>query len=248
MSEDLEKIMADYLEDRLDPQAREQFEQRIKDHPELADEIRDLQNIEEGFEALGMDEFKKEVSSWEKSHAKSRSKPWKPWAITAAVLLLLVPAIYLFQKPAKTSDELFLSYYQPYEELITTRGDDDSIATPGVQYLTDGLEAYNEGSYQKCANLLSQYLELNPTEYRVALYLAIAQLELNRREQAEENFLKAQRDGSFRQQAQWYQALSYLKYSETAKALELLDNIAVQAGHYRKEQAAQLVMELSGRP
>ena len=147
--------------------------------------------------------------------------------------MVLVPAMYLFNGQKPTSEELFLSYYEPYDELITTRGNVDSLNL----LLIDGMEAYNQGAYQECSDLLASYLEVNPEAYKVFLYLAIAQLELNLQEQAEVNFLKAQEDPVFKQQAEWYQALSYLKFSETQKAIVVLESIVNSKNHYRKNEA-----------
>ena len=106
------------------------------------------------------------------------------------------------------------------------------------------MEAYNRKDYEQCSDLLIQFLQKQPDAHRVALYLAIAQLELDLKDQAEANFIRAQKDPVFKQQAQWYQALSYLKFSETQKAKLLLESIINAESHYRKKEAAIILKEL----
>lgn len=244
MSEDLEKIMADYLANNLKPDQLQEFERRLKEDPQLREEVSQLTDLDQGLRALALDEFKQEVRGWERMAGKSTIR-WRPMAIAASLLLLLIPVWFIFQESSRSSEDLFIAYYQPYEEVITSRGADDSAAVSGLHLLTGGLEAYNDRSFQQCAELLSEYLKLNPAEHRVALYLAIAQLELGLQQAAEINFEKAQLDPAFRQQAQWYQALSYLKFSDIDKASQLLSLISAQDNHYRRQQASTLLKELS---
>ena len=245
MSEEIGNKIQAYLEGNMAPDQREAFEQQMLQDPELSKEVSDLKQLDEGLQALGVEAFQKEVQGWDKLHQPKTSFAWRPLAVAAAVLILLVPAVYLFINPSNSSQDLFYAYYQPYEELVLTRGADDSLAAPGVHFLTQGQEAYNRQAYQAAADNLNEYLQLNPGDNRVALYLAIAQLELDLPAEAEKNFTRAQQDQSFRQQAQWYQALSYLKFDQTEKATVLLSEIAEENSHYRNEMATQLLQELA---
>jgi len=243
MSEAREKQISDYLESKMSETSRQAFEKKLSEDSELAEEVRDLQSLEQALQAAGMDDLISDMHNWELEINQTQSGGiiWKKLlAVAAIITLILVPALYLFNSQKPTSEELFLSYYEPYDELITTRGNVDSLNL----LLIDGMDAYNQGAYQECSDLLVSYLELNPEAYRVALYLAIAQLELNLQEEAELNFLKAQEDPVFKQQAEWYQALSYLKFSETKKAKVVLKSIANSKNHYRKNQADRLLKDL----
>ena len=124
--------------------------------------------------------------------------------------------------------------------IISRSNSVDSLNT----LLAQGMAAYNKGAYRECADFLHSYLQ-QKADARVSLYLAIAQLELNQQQSAENNFLLAQQDPAFKQQAQWYQALSYLKFSETEKAKGILDVIVNEKNHYRYAKASRLLKELS---
>ena len=224
---------------------RELFEKEMSEHPDLSKEVNHLKALDHGLHGLGVESFKKDLKSWEASIDTRNSQGFK-WnnilAVAAVIILIAVPAIYHLTQGNPTSEELFLSYYQPYEELITTRGYDDSDSLSML--LIEGMEAYNRKSYGECSQLLESYLA-RQSDARVSLYLAIAQLELNQAESAEANFQLAREDPLFREQAQWYQALSYLKFTNLEKAKDVLEDIVSQEGHYRNTEAGKLLKEIS---
>ena len=244
MSQELDDQLFDYLEGRMTDRQRQEFERLLSEEPGLAEEIQDLQSLDMGLQAVGMEQLTLDMKDWEQEidHFPPSVFTWKRYLAVAAVLtLILIPAIYVLTGPGQTSEALFLSYYQPYDELIISRSNEvDSLNL----LLADGMEAYNRKAYEQCSDLLIQYLQKQPDAHRVALYLAIAQLELDLKDQAEDNFTRAQKDPIFKQQAQWYQALSYLKFSETRKAKLLLESIINTENHYRKKEAAIILNEL----
>jgi hypothetical protein len=244
MSEELDKQISDYLDDKMTDSDLRVFEEKLSKDAHLAEEVNDFKALDEGLQAVGMEKFRLAVKEWEQdiNIAHPPLVTWKKYlAVAAVIALILVPAIYLLTGQQANSEELFLSYYEPYDELIISRGNSvDSLE----MLLADGMEAYNLGAYRKCSDLLISYLQQQPEAHRVALYLAIAQLELNQKEMAEANFIRAQEDPVFKQQAQWYQALSYLKFSETEKAMVMLRSIVNSKNHYRKNEASRLLREL----
>jgi hypothetical protein len=243
MTSNIDQQIEDYLNHNLSESDRQNFERRISEDQELAAMVKDLQEIEEGLHAVGMDHFKNDLRQWEQElAAQNYSVGWKRYlAVAAVITLVIIPAVYLFIAKKPTSEELFLAYYEPYDEMITSRGNaNDSL---GI-LLADGIEAYNQGAYQRCSELLQSYMIERPDDHRVALYLGIAQLEIDQKELAEANFIRAQQDPGFKQQAQWYQALTYLKFEDNKKARDMLNSIITSENHYRKAQAERLLDQL----
>lgn len=241
MSEEQDYRIQKYLEQTMDIQERQAFEEELRKDQDLAIEVEELKKLEDGLLAAGMETFMEDMRQWE--HAGSSMPNWKPYLMAAAVLtVVLVPAIYFLNLQKPSSEELFMANYQPYEEMITQRASPgDSVNT----LLTNGLHAYNSGAYKKSAELLGAYLKQNPKDHKVSLYLAIAQLEINQKELAAANFVRAQQDPAVKEQAQWYQALTYLKFQETDSAVVILKTIANSDSHYRKQQASRLLKDLS---
>ncbi len=244
MEENTDRIIEQYLSGNLREEELEQFKNTLKSDQRLARRVKDLQAIESGLHALGMDHLMQDMKKWEKDIKLSQPPvtAWKKYlAVAAVITLILVPAVYFFTSKSPTSEELFLAYYEPYEEMLISRSNtSDSL---GI-LLAAGLDAYNRGAYQRCTDLLKSYLQQQPEAYRVALYLGIAQLEIDQKQSAEKNFLLAQNDPAFEQQAQWYQALSYLKFGEIPKARDILQSISTSESHYRKDQASDLLKDL----
>ncbi len=243
MTNNLDQQIEDYLNQKLSTSEMLSFEKKLIEDPELAAMVKDLKAIEQGLNAVGMDDFTKDLKQWEQElKAQSQPSSWQRYlAVAAVVTLVIVPAIYFFTSQKPTSEELFLSYYQPYQEMITSRGhSNDSLAI----LLADGMEAYSRGAYQVCSELLESYMQKRPDDHRVALYLGIAQLEINQQALAESNFQRAQQDSNFKQQAQWYQALSYLKFEDSEKARDMLNSIIASKNHYRRTQAQRLLDQL----
>lgn len=243
--EKLDQQIEGYLNGTLTQSEREAFETMLARDPEIAGKVKDLVAIDEGLKAVGMEEFRQDLKQWE-GELKQVHTPaigWKRYiAVAAVVTLIVLPAIYLFTIKKPTSEELFLAYYQPYEEMVTTRGNPtDSLG----MLLADGVDAYSRGDYRQCTDLLESYLEQRPNAHRVALYLGIAQMEIDQQQSAEASFQLAQEDPVFRQQAQWYQALSYLKFNKSEKARAILQAISENGAHYRHAEAAQLLKELN---
>ncbi len=242
MDEQLEQKVALYLEGRLPETEKLELEAQMSQDPDLKAEVDDLMALQNGLQSIGYHELKNEVKQWDQELTTARNFNWRPLAVAAALALLLIPAIYLFQ--GNNEEDLFYAYYEPYEEQLLSRGLADSTSSAGHGALVEGLEAYNAKKFDQCAQLLSEYLTLQPQEHRVALYLAIAQLELGQSDEAEANFQRARQDPDFEQQAVWYQALSYLKFGQQEQAVGLLNDISQREFHYRKDQALSLLAEL----
>ncbi|GJM28252.1 MAG: hypothetical protein DHS20C17_08870 [Cyclobacteriaceae bacterium] len=242
MTKGIEREIRNYLDGSMSPNEKLSFEEKLSGDEQLAQEVADLKALEDGLHATGAKMLSSEMKQWE-AGLNTENHGWMQYFAAAAVVaLILMPVIYFVTAQRPTSEELFLANYQPYEEMITQRGaSDDSLHV----YLIDGLEAYNSGAYKKCSELLGSYLKMYPDEHRVALYLAIAQLEINQKSLAASNFQRAQQDPVVRQQAQWYQALAYLKFSETTSAIEILKTISNTKGHYRQQEAKRLLKDLS---
>jgi len=241
MKEEFDLMTQKYLEGQLTASEHQRFESMLAQSPELAAEVQDLKQLHVGLQALGVEKLASELQEWEQEQPSQGIK-WRPLLTAAAVItLLLVPAWYFLNAQKPTSEDLFLAYYQPYEEMITQRGMEGDPVNP---LLRDGLTAYNSGAYKRTAELLGAYIKSNPDDHRVALYLAIAQLEIDQKELAAANFKRAQQDPDVKDQALWYQALTYLKFSEKESAMEILTEIADNNKHYRQQDARKLLKKL----
>ena len=230
-----------YLEGTMDPTQVREFEEKMKQDPNLANEIKDLKKIVLGLETLSYESFKNEVHSWEEEYqSKPEIIPMNRYmAIAAGLLLLLIPTITLwYNSQSQDAGNLYALYYSPYQDVILERGGD----TEEDQALIEAMEAYNSQDYRGAMAGLSQYLERNTEDYRGFLYLGICQLELDQYINAIGSFKIAENDPYFRQQAQWYRAMTYLKGDQKQQLIEMLDLlINERPKHYQSAKAQELL-------
>ena len=153
------------------------------------------------------------------------------YKIAAAVVLLLVASIVFYsQFSGPTPEELYLSYYEPYDANVSTRSyTEDEDVNP--------LEAYQEGDYEKAVVALRKAVEKSDALPSFRVYLGISLLETGKVEEAIELFQKVYEEtpNDFTgQNAEWYLALVELKRSPE-KAKERFKKIAEQGGVYERE-------------
>jgi|GEM_PF-1653660 len=242
------QLLQNYLDGKLTDQERKDFEEVLANDTDLNNEVVELQELELGLHSLGYDQFKNTVSEWEKDFQQSTPKTTKIvqlryYFAAAASLALLIMAGYFLSNNTLSPEQLYANNYTPYEDMVIGRGSNSS--TEAIDILTNGMNAYNQQDYQTASEKLNEYLVLMPTDYGISLYLGIAQMETGKNSEAEASFTIAQKDIKFAQQAQWYQAMLYLKINDTTKALNVLNEISSNNSHYKKQKAIQLLDKLN---
>ena len=237
----IEDLKQSYLEGKMEPSELLEFEQKIKSDPELAREIKELQRIDLGLQALNYESFKNEVLSWEGEYkTKPDVIPLNRYiAIAAGILLLLIPTVMLlYNSQGVDSSNLYAQYYAPYQDVVLERGDDSEVQ----EILAQSMQEYNSENYRTAIPGFTDYLDQNPEDYKVYLYLGICQLEIDQFADAEEIFIRAENDPYFKQQAQWYRAMTYLKGDQKQPLVDILDLIASQTPrHYQQGKAIELL-------
>jgi len=243
---DNDQLIEGFLDGTQDSDAQKLFEDKIKSDTNFASEVAKYQKVKSTLNALGAKNLKADMQGWDKTNQKvsfqSKAISIRQLYAIAAVVLLLITAGVLFinNNTSMTPSEVYAKNYSPYEDMILTR---DAVED-GNSGLIRGMEAYNNQNYSKSALHLTQYLDTHQDQYGVALYLAISQMENEEFEKAEESFTLAQKDSSFSQQAQWYQALAYLKAEQLERAVSGLAEISSQKDHYKSDVASAILKEL----
>jgi len=161
---------------------------------------------------------------------KKKSRPILRWSMAAAIALALGAAIYLVSTHQNVSAlDLYASYYQPYSEEINVRS-----ASAG-NLATEASQFYKDKKYGVALPLFVKVLEAEPDNAEVQLALGICQLELDRFENANQTF-SAVSNPLYRDQAQWYLAMNFLKQSDTDNAKTILESIQQGDFNYAKAQ------------
>ena len=159
------------------------------------------------------------------------------YKIAAAVTLLIAASIVFYtQFSGPSPEELYLSYYEPYDANVSTRSyTEDEEANP--------LEAYRQGDYEKAVISLRKAIEKPDALPSLRVYLGISLVETDQVEEAISVFQEVYNENPNNftgQHAEWYLALIALKRNPV-EAKELFKKIAKQGGAYERE--AQEVFE-----
>lgn len=259
----LELIEA-YLEDTMSPQARLEFEQRLKEDQELADtwklnqevdraihpKIVDMANLLEG---LG-DEFAQDYQQKQAPESQKPKSAMRPFLIFLLVgIIALLTAFFWWNSKEETPanpEQIFAEAYEPYPISTTIRSTED----PLFSELEIAQKAYENGAYTTAIEALKTLLEDgNSTEkdiIEVRFYKGLSHLGNENIPAAKQelDIVLASNNLAYIQQTQWYLALIELKNNNPTAAKVYLNNIlaVTEEGKYAKK-AKGVLRELGER-
>lgn len=154
-------------------------------------------------------------------------------ALAAAAALLLF--FWLGGDSQNENSNLADDYYSQsqYEYSFSTMGHGDNN-------LIEAEKAYKAGDYNKAINIFKNY----PDDLRAQIAKGNAEYNLMKYDEAVKTFEKIRnsKNVSFRNYANWYLALTYLKKDNKNQAIELLKQLPKNADFYK--QAQELIKEL----
>ncbi|OQX80858.1 MAG: hypothetical protein B6D61_01420 [Bacteroidetes bacterium 4484_249] len=159
------------------------------------------------------------------------------YGIAAFIIILLsVAAIVYFTNGTKPDNQqLFAEYFEPYPDVITTKGINEDLLSAGMYY-------YNIAKYDSAVMFYDKILENGTQKPEVLFYKGICFLALGKEEDAILNLSKVVSDNNnpYNKPATWYLALVYLKMGESKNAKRILSNIINSNTVYDKKASAIL--------
>ncbi|MEM9326771.1 MAG: hypothetical protein AAGA85_13990 [Bacteroidota bacterium] len=246
------ELIERFHEGKLRGKELEAFQERQKTDSEFAQLVNDLRTTFQTIDAVGRQEFREEVALWETeiaSNEQSTSRPVIPlrrWmAVAASVLIVVVPLGYFyFTSQSVNKEELFASNFQPYENLLASRSDEENDS----KALDSGLQLYEQENYRAAAEQLEAHASQFPDDLAAKFYLAEARLASNQPNAALGFYQQVAEDptNAFRELAEWRIALTYLTLASSDPLSQQLNLILQQEGHEYREAAKQLQTELAG--
>jgi len=142
----------------------------------------------------------------------------------AAILLI---AFFLF----KPQTDLYNQFAEHQTLNIQTKGDNQH------GNLLQGATFFNEQKYEKAIPLFEDYLNKNPQDTEIKISLGISFLEEENTLLAIQIFKEvAEQDNVFKNKANWYLALSHIKYKDKTNAKKFLKKISPESSYYKKAQ------------
>jgi predicted negative regulator of RcsB-dependent stress response len=234
MSEEERNLFETSLEN---PDAKKEFEEygrinssfaRMLQHEEKEkDFITNLQKIAKNYSNESAKQVDLNETKSNQSNSLSFSKNIK-WILSAAAVLLVAFFSYqqYFMHPQSMHD-LYASNYTP-EEISIERGDKNDS-------LEKIITLYQAKNYTQALEILTPYSKLHPEQANLKIVIAICKLETNQYADAEKELSAIiNLNDAYKEKAQWYLAMLYLKQEQREKCISLLQTFNEHHFYYSK--------------
>ena len=240
-----------YVSGEMVGEERTSFEERMRHHAQLAEQVHLHRDVIMGIELHYMQELKLTLAQ---SDIVRKKTPWKKiLGIAASVLLLAGLGIGGYYYLLESESSQFEAYYQPYPNIIaeTNRGSSGGAinrAATATEQTQRAMQWYELGEYASAVAVFDSILASAPADTArssLLFYRGIAHLELNQTTQAIQDLDQAIENPNERlaEAAQWYLALAYLRAGQVTPAQEKLQAIQTAGGTYAG-QAGELLDEV----
>jgi len=220
------------------------FEQELKKNTKLEKEVALHNEIAQAITEKDVIEFRNLVQSTLKNKTSNTKKvfsiKWRYISIAATILIILVIGMVvmypnLFQK--KPAEQLYITYYEPYQDLITGRSNEINDKNTGL-----ALMYYNRQEYHKVIEQLNNVDISNKP--LLQLYAGISYLTINDVKKAHITFENISKGNNlFQIEALWYNALTYLKEGDIKKSKLMLKEIIATSGNSDYAQKARRLLD-----
>ncbi len=236
MNDSYEKLIRDYAAGSLNGQALLEFEQRLKDEPELASEL----DLYLALKATDNQRLKKKLSMETVGDVLSPERP-SPlrrlllWLTIGAIFVLSAVAAWKSLKSPEKVDvqKMAQAYAAPYPPPVATMGGNDSLPIAAQQ----AYMAYRTGGFAAAAQQLTKLAAETNAPDETLFYTGESLLQIGQWEQANTYFDRVQ-PGYYRETADWRSALALVLGGQAAKAKPILESLRQTS---RREQAEKLL-------
>jgi tetratricopeptide (TPR) repeat protein len=180
------------------------------------------------------------IKKKDRSASFFRSKKFFLLSIAAVTLLLLsFLSVWILMFQGNSPEQLYASNYKPLAAPVEMRGD----AAP-VDAFNMAIAKYNAKDYTTAYASLIAIPAKDPNYIPACLFAGVSAMEMNKFQEAIEKFdqVIAAGETNLKGDAQWYQALCYLKLGFLEQSRNMLT--ALSRHPYYKERATKLLSEI----
>lgn len=250
LNDQSDELIEQYLLGELKGEALRAFEARLETDPELRTKTEERKEL---FEMLERIEFRKTLndlratrkaasssSALTASYAtKNRKRLYRVISLAAALLVLISVPLFLIYQNNSNKDRLVEKYFEPYDNVLTFRGDEDDIL------VQQSMQAYDRGNWNECIERSEKALRQHPeSTAELMFYIGVAALAEGRGKKAVYYLSNSETTKSkLAFAAEWYLALAYLKIRKKDKAVVKLRQIKSSGSSYASV-ATELLREL----
>ncbi len=239
--------LVQYLDGEMQGAEKISFEQELAADKKLQDELDSLKATREAIKLYGLQQ---KVSGIHQQMMQEMQTPVKKMSPTrriirysiaaAASVILIVGGIIAYNFYNLSSGKVFASNYHSYE--LSTLRDGDTLQFSAVE------KAYREKDYKKAVELISHQSSIPVKETFLA---GMSYMELGNNARAIEELKKViirnetDKTNLFKDEAEYYLALTYIRNRDYDFALDLLRRIKENPGHlYHEKVTGKLIRQV----
>lgn len=239
--------LVQYLDAEMDGAEKISFEQELAADKKLQDDLESLKATREAVKLFGL---KQRVSGIHQQMMQEMRTPVKKISSTrriirysiaaAASVILIVGGIIGYNFYNLSSGKIYSSNYHSYE--LSTLRDGDTLQFSPVE------KAYREKDYKKAVELYSLY---SPIQVKESFLAGMAYVELGNNAKAIDGLKnviirnETDKTNLFKDEAEYYLALTYLRNRDYDFALDLLRRIKEDPGHlYHEKVTGKLIRQV----
>lgn len=232
-----------YLSGQMMEDEKRAFEKEISVNPALQEELALHREVLAGMEMYFEDELKQKLIAVEKEIKDDEQKSSSirlSWVIgIAASLMLVALSFYFIINQAPSSEEIFISYYEPYPNIISPA--ERSGEAPATT--VTALDYYEQENYLAAIEAFEAQLEETLSQPSFRFYYALSYLSLDKAASAIPHLQELASAGghNFVHQAQWYLGLAYLKTNQEEKASQIFHQLKNSETPYSNK--AEIILE-----
>ena len=233
-----------YLKNKLSDERKKEIDQFLEEHPLFRESLEGfnyfpeepaLDKILDGLNEK-IDSKLATYSPPEKKTRQLRTRRW--WLSAAAILLLIASFIWVYQISSSPSPtDLYAEYFEAFPNTLENveRGEAE----------VNGMANYERGNYTSAIPFLKNRIEKDPQDLPARFYLAQCHLALDNTTAAFPELEQVSRSSNrtWRNLANWYIALAWLKEEQPGKATPLLQMVISNDGDFSGE-AKELIEKL----
>jgi TolA-binding protein len=251
MMEDFYEQIEDYLDGLLKDEALQAFESAVATDAELRERLalhqalrRSMEGaaadrgLEATLKSIGSGYFKgisnneHRISNVERGISEQKNLKIKGlwWGMAALAAVSLTVLAVLWWPKTATTEQLYAEYRAFPQATFTTQGAGDSTE----QLRQNAAQAFNRGRYDEALMNLRAYLETSKgaSDQEARFFLGLSRLETGDFDAAIAIFTSLSQS-SWRDEADWYLALTYLKAGRVGECKGQLARIGAENGHYK---------------
>jgi len=236
-----EDLIEKYLLNKLSQEEQFMVEEHLKNDANFKKELDFQTNLKTAIIKEDDDNFRNLISELESKANMKNSMPrrsYVTWLAAASVILLLGFSYFLTLDQKATTDDLFVSYFEPYRNVVQplVRGNEQQDEK------TLAFLAYEKGEYDTAISLFSDLYSTTKEPYYL-FYKANALLKLEKANEAVPLLLEhLKTNDTLTEKSTWYLALAYLKLNDKANARITLKKV-IADGKYKTTEAQNLLKE-----